>query len=98
MPIKILAIGDLANNFVILRKYVTKSDIHIINFPWDTASKLTESQNVEFFDSLKIKDQIKKINSIKEDFDFALVNTWAGARLAYLTGLDYIIYLFSISI
>ena len=92
MPIKILAIGDLANNFVILRKYVTKSDIHIINFPWDTASKLTESQNVEFFDSLKIKDQIKKINSIKEDFDFALVNTWAGARLAYLTGLDYIIY------
>ena len=25
-------------------------------------------------------------------FDFAIVNTWAGARLAYLTGLDYFIY------
>ena len=92
MTIKILAIGDLANNFVILRKYVKHSQIHIINFPWDTASKLTDSKDVEFFDSLKIKDQIEKINEIKDDYDLIIVNTWAGARLAYLTGLDYIIY------
>ncbi|MDC0041332.1 glycosyltransferase [Candidatus Nitrosopelagicus sp.] len=92
MSIRVLAIGDLANNFVILRKYVKESDIHIINFPWDTASKLTESRDVEFFDSLKIKEQIEKINSIKDDFDLAIVNTWAGARLAYLTGMNYIIY------
>ena len=52
MPRKILAIGDLANNFVILRKYIKNYDIHVINFPWDTASKLTESKDVEFFNSL----------------------------------------------
>ena len=92
MPRKILAIGDLANNFVILRKYIKNYDIHVINFPWDTASKLTESKDVEFFNSLKIKEQIKKINEIKNNYDFAIVNTWAGARLAYLTGLDYIFY------
>ena len=92
MSIKILAIGDLANNFVILRKYVAKSEIHIINFPWGTASKLTDSRDVEFFDSLKTKEQIDKINSIKNNFDLAIVNTWTGAALAYITGLDYIMY------
>ena len=92
MSNKILAIGDLANNFVILRKYVNKYEIHIINFPWDTASRLTESNDVEYFDSLKIKEQIKKVNSIKDDYELVIVNTWAGARLAYLTGLDYIFY------
>ncbi len=92
MSIKILAIGDLANNFVILRKYVTSSEIHIINFPWDTNSKLTDSKDVEFFNSLKTKEQIDKIDSIKNNFDFAIVNTWTGAALAYMTGLDYIMY------
>ena len=92
MSIKILAIGDLANNFVILRKYVTSSEIHIINFPWDTNSKLTDSKDVEFFNSLKTKEQIDKIDSIKNNFDFAIVNTWTGAALAYITGLDYIMY------
>ena len=90
MTIRVLAIGDLANCFVDLREYVKKSKIHIINFPWSTASKLTESGDVEFFDSLKIAHQVDKINSIKDDYDLAIVNTWAGARLAYLAGLDYI--------
>lgn len=91
MTIRVLAIGDLANGFVDLREYVKNSKIHIINFPWETASKLTESSDVEFFDSLKIADQVDKINSIKDNYDLAIVNTWAGARLAYLTGLDYIL-------
>ena len=52
MVFKVLAIGDLANGFVDLRKYVKNSKIDIINFPWDTASKLTESKDVEFFKSM----------------------------------------------
>jgi len=93
MTIKILAIGDLGNNFFILKKFVKKSKIHIINFSWDTASKLTENkEGVEFFDSLKISEQVKKINSIKNNFDMCIVISWSGARVAYLAGLNYIIY------
>ena len=90
MVFKVLAIGDLANGFVDLSKIVKNTEIHIINFQWDTASKLTESKDVEFFESLKISEQVEKINSIKKDYDLAIVNTWAGARLAYLTGMKYI--------
>ena len=85
MTVKVLAIGDLANGFVDLSKIVKNAEIHVINFQWDTASRLTESKEVEFFKSLKISEQVKKINSIKEDYDLAIVNTWAGARLAYLS-------------
>jgi len=90
MAIKVLAIGDLANGFVDLSKIVKNAEIHVINFQWDTASRLTESKEVEFFKSLKISEQVKKINSMKDDYDLAIVNTWAGARLAYLTGMRYI--------
>ena len=93
MEIKILAIGDLANNAIILKKFVKKSNIHVINFRWDTASKLTDiKEGVEFFDSLKIKDQLKKILEIKDNYDLVLVQSWSGARLAYLANLNYIIY------
>jgi len=93
LEIKILAIGDLANNAIILKKYVKKSNIHVINFRWDTASKLTDiKKDVEFFDSLKIKDQLKKILEIKDNYDLVLVQSWSGARLAYLANLNYIIY------
>ena len=89
---KILAIGDLANTFSVLKKFIENYEIHLINFPWDTASKITESMDVEFFDSLKIKDQVTKINSIKNNYELILVNTWAGARIAYLCGLEYIFF------
>lgn len=93
MEIKILAIGDLANNAVILKKFVKKSNIHVINFRWDTASKFTDiKEDVEFFDSLKIKEQLKKILEIKDNYDLVLVQSWSGARLAYLANLNYIIY------
>jgi len=93
LGIKILAIGDLANNAIILKKFVKKSNIHVINFRWDTASKLTDiKEDVEFFDSLKIKDQLKKILEIKDNYDLILVQSWSGARLAYLANLNYIIY------
>jgi len=93
LEIKILAIGDLANNAVILKKFVKKSNIHVINFRWDTASKFTDiKEDVEFFDSLKIKEQLKKILEIKDNYDLVLVQSWSGARLAYLANLNYIIY------
>ena len=93
LTVKILAIGDLGNNFFILKKFTKKSTIHIINFPWNTASKLTEdSDGVEFFDSLKVSKQVRKINSIKSSYDLCIVISWSGARIAYLAGLNYIIY------
>ena len=89
---KILAIGDVANTFSVLKKFIKNYEIDLINFPWDTASRLTESDDAEFFNSLKVKEQVDKINSIKHNYELAIVNTWSGARVAYLCGLDYILF------
>lgn len=89
---KILAIGDTANNFVVLEKYLKKSKMYIINFPLKGPGKFTYERNVDFFDSLKISKQIKKINEIKNEFDLCITVSWEGARIAYLAGLNYIMY------
>ena len=41
MTLRVLAIGDLSNNIVMFKKFV-KSDIHLINFPWDGPSKVID--------------------------------------------------------
>ena len=65
----------------------------MINFPRKQAGLLTySSEDIEFFDSLLISKQVKKINSIKKDYDLCLVMSWAAARVAYLAGLNYIMY------
>ena len=88
-----LGISDLANNIVILRKYVKKSKIHLINFPWEGKGETIDvKEGVEFFDSLKTSRQVKKINEIKENFDVCIVVSPAGARIAYLADLNYIWY------
>lgn len=92
MKLKILAIGDTANNAYVLSKYVKKSTIHIINFPRIGAAAHTYTENVEFFDSFKITDQVKKINSIKDEFDLCFISSWEGARVAFLADLNYIMY------
>lgn len=93
MTIKILAIGDTADNIFTLKKFSKNFKIHLINFPRKQAALQTLSENdVEFFDSLLISKQVKRINEIKDDFDLCLVMTWAGARIAYLAGLNYIMY------
>lgn len=93
MTIRILAIGDLANNIVILRKYVKKSKIHLINFPWEGhGASIDATEDVEFFDSLKTANQVKRINEIKENFDLCMVISPAGARIAYLADLNYVWY------
>jgi len=89
---KILAIGDTADNIVSLKKYAKKSKIHLITFPRKQAELFTLTEDVERFDSLLISKQVKKIKQIKDEFDLCLVLTWSAARIAYLADLNYIMY------
>ena len=91
MTIKVLAIGDSANLFAILSKYVKDSKIHIINFPRKGAAKFTYSDKVEFFESARVIDCVKKINEIKGNFDIC-ITMGVSAYLPYLAGLNYIIF------
>lgn len=93
MTIKVLAIGDSGNYILTLKKFVKNSSIDIIDFPRKGPAKTTYLPGgVEFFDSLKISKQIDKINEIKKKYDVCIVMSWAGARIAYLAGLNYIMY------
>jgi glycosyltransferase involved in cell wall biosynthesis len=94
MTMKILAIGDTADNIFTLKKFAKKSKIHLITFPRKQDALLTNMDDggTEFFDSLLISKQVKKINSIKHNFDLCIVMTWAAARIAYLADLNYIMY------
>ena len=90
---KILAIGDTADNIFTLKKFFKKSKIHLITFPRKGDALFTYSEEgVEFFDTLLISKQVKKIRSIKDNFDLCFVIGWAAARVAYLAGLNYIMY------
>ena len=90
---KILAIGDTADNIYDLKTFAQRSHIHLITFPPKKAEKKTLSKKgVEVFDSLLISKQIKKINEIKNNFDLCIVVSWSAARIAYLAGLNYIIF------
>ena len=91
--IKVLAIGDSGDNLYLLKKFSKKLDIHIITFPRAGGDILTTSHDkIDLFDSLKISKQVKKINQIKNNFDLCIVMTWAGARIAYLANLNYVMY------
>ena len=92
MTLRILAIGDTADNIFTLQKFSKKSKIHVINFPKKQAGIKTMSDDVEFFDSLLISKQVKKIIKIKDNFDLCIVMSWAAARIAYLSGINYIMY------
>lgn len=93
MVLRVLAIGDTANNIAQIRKFVKKSQIFLINFPLKGAGRLVyHNDDIEFFDSLKISKQVKKIKKIKNDFDICIAMSWAGARIAYLADLNYIMY------
>ena len=64
-----LLIGDVGNYFQTVSKFVKKSKIHIINFPKDEAGIYTYDENYELFENYKVRDQVKKINEIKKNFD-----------------------------
>ncbi len=89
---KILAIGDTADNIKTLQKFAKKSSIRLINFPRKQDALKTLSDDVEFFNSLLISKQVKKIKEIKNEYDLCIVMGWAAARVAYLAGLNYMMY------
>ena len=89
MAIKILAIGDVANIIRTIKKY-SKFEIHLINYPKDGAGKFIYQEGAELFESSKVKEQVKKINQIKDNFDVCL--TTGSERVAYLADLNYIAY------
>jgi len=92
---KILAIGDATNNFYMMQKYAKNFEIHLIDFPKkgvDIKAHSSPSDEVELFDSLLISKQVDKIKQIKDEFDLCIAKPWAGARIAYLAGLNYILY------
>ena len=92
MVLKVLAIGDLSNNIVMFKKF-TKSNIHLINFPWDGPSKVIDIRDgVEFFKSVKVKDVLKRINEIKNEFDICIAMSSTGLLMSYLADLNYIAY------
>lgn len=92
MVIKILAIGDVANNTEVLRKYLKNCSIHIVHFPNKYSKIQILEENEEFFESLNIFESVKKINTIKDNFDLCFVTSWQGARIAFLADLNYVIW------
>jgi glycosyltransferase involved in cell wall biosynthesis len=91
--IKVLAIGDTADNIFSLKKYAINLKIHLINFPRKKAALMTVSKkDVEFFNSLLISKQVEHIKKIKDQYDLCIVMSWAGARVAYLAGINYSMY------
>ncbi len=91
MVIKVLAIGDVANVMKSISKITKKSKIHIINFPKDGAGKFIGDDDVEFFSSWSVREQVKKINEIKGNYDIC-ITMGTGDRIAYLADLNYIQY------
>ena len=90
---RILAIGDTANVITTLRKFVNKTKIDLILFPIDGNSKhLTINPNCSFFISNDVLEQVNHLLKIKNEYDLCIVTGWAGARLAYLADLNYIIW------
>lgn len=92
MTIEVLAIGDVANNAEMLQKYLKKTKINIIHFPYKYKKIFISNENAEFFSSFNIFESVKKVRSLKDRYGLFFVTSWAGARIAYLAGVDYIIY------
>ena len=93
MAVKILAIGDLANNVATIRKFVKSSEIHLINFNWEGNSVVMDDRSdIEFFPTNKISDFIKHVNEIKNEFDLCLAMSSTGLLVSYLANLNYIAY------
>jgi len=93
MKLKILAIGDSTSNIYLMKKFAENVEIHLIDFPKKGVDITTTSKDqIEYFDSLLISKQVKKIKEIKNQFDLCIALPWAGARIAYLSGINYIMY------
>ena len=91
MVINVLAIGDTSNVMKSLSKITKKSKIHIVNFPKDGAGEFICDDDVEFFSSRKVREQVERINEIKDNYDIC-ITMGTGDRIAYLADLNYIQY------
>ena len=98
MILKILAIGDTANNAYLLKKILNKCKIDIINFPRIGDAKHIYADDVQFFESHLISEQVKKVNKIKSNYDLCFVSSWEGARVAFLANLNYVFFFVGSSI
>lgn len=93
MKLKILAIGDSTSNIYLMKKFAKNIEIHLIDFPKKGVDKTTTGKDgIEYFDSLLISKQVEKIKEIKDGYDLCIAVPWAGARIAYLAGINYIMY------
>jgi|LWDU01.1.fsa_nt_gi glycosyltransferase involved in cell wall biosynthesis len=93
MKLKILAIGDSTSNIYLMKKFAKNVEIHLIDFPKKGVDKITTGNDkIEYFDSLLISKQVKKIKKIKDQYDLCIAVPWAGARVAYLAEINYIMY------
>jgi len=90
MVLRILCIGDVGNVVKTISRF-SKSAIHIIVWPKADAGIYTYDDEYEIFQNYKVVDQVKKINSIKDDFDLCIV-MGNGELIAYLCDLNYIAY------
>ena len=91
MTLKILAIGDSTSNIYLMKKFAKNIEIHLIDFPKKGVDKTTTGKDgIEFFDSLLISKQVEKIKKIKGQYDLCIALPWAGARIAYLAGINYV--------
>lgn len=90
---KILAIGDSTSNIYLMKKFNKNLEIHLIDFPKKGVDKTTTAKDgMEYFDSLLISKQVKKIKKIKDQYDLCIAVPWSGARIAYLAGINYVMY------
>ncbi len=90
---KILAIGDSTSNIYLMKKFSKNIHIHLIDFPKKGVDKTTTGKDkIEYFDSLLISKQVEMIKKIKNEYDLCIALPWAGARIAYLSGINYIMY------
>jgi glycosyltransferase involved in cell wall biosynthesis len=90
MRLKVLAIGDVGNIIRTIQKHTKKSKIHLINYPRDGAAKFTNPDNIESFKTWKVKEHVKKINEIKNDYDVCI--SMATEITPYLADLNFISY------
>ncbi len=91
MAIRILAIGDAANNIATIRKFVKETKIDQIHFRGARNKDLRHYlTNTYFFESQNVFKQLKQLSDLKKNYDLFLVASWDSARLAYLAGLNFV--------
>jgi len=88
--IQVLGIEENVNSLHDIKKFVTKSKIFLLNIPHKNKF-LIDKKELKFFKSKNVKEQLNEINLIKNQFDLCVVSSWRAARLAYLSGMNYVI-------